>query len=267
MAKLNPQRRIELETEREFLLHSLSDLETERDEGGIDTATFETLHSDYTARAAIVLRALAGGDDERPKAPPIPKSKRMLALAAVILFAGIGAFSLTKAVGTRAPGGPLTGNSANTYEGHMDTAARFADARDPKHALQEYQKAQALDPTRAEVHVEIAKLLISQIKAGDSSPKLLDAADAALNRALQLDAKYAPAYAFKGVVTASLRHDSLKGVPFLLEYLRLAPHGAYTNMAQRVVSDAANAATTTTGAPGGATTTAPGATTTTTVGK
>ena len=73
MVKLNPEHRRELESEREFLLQSLADLEREHDDAGIDDATFSTLHSDYTARTAAVLRALAGDTDTRPKRPPVPK--------------------------------------------------------------------------------------------------------------------------------------------------------------------------------------------------
>ena len=42
-----------LESERDFLLRSLDDLESERDAGNIDDETYRTLHEDYTARAAI----------------------------------------------------------------------------------------------------------------------------------------------------------------------------------------------------------------------
>ena len=37
-----------LEEERDFLLRSLDDLESERAEGNIDDATYERLHTDYT---------------------------------------------------------------------------------------------------------------------------------------------------------------------------------------------------------------------------
>lgn len=48
----------ELEEERDFLLASLDDLEAERAAGDIDEADYRTLHDDYTARAARVLRHL-----------------------------------------------------------------------------------------------------------------------------------------------------------------------------------------------------------------
>ena len=52
----------QLEAERDFLLRSLDDLEAERDAGNIDDDTYRTLHDDYTARAAAVIRVAARRD-------------------------------------------------------------------------------------------------------------------------------------------------------------------------------------------------------------
>jgi hypothetical protein len=62
--------RAELEEERDFLLGSLRDLESEHEVGDIDDADYVTLKDDYTARAAAVLRALSG---ERPEPSPSPE--------------------------------------------------------------------------------------------------------------------------------------------------------------------------------------------------
>ena len=47
-----------LEDERDFLLRSLDDLESEFDAGDLDDADYRRLKSDYTARAAEVIRRL-----------------------------------------------------------------------------------------------------------------------------------------------------------------------------------------------------------------
>ena len=60
-----------LESERDFLLRSLDDLESERDAGNIDDETYRTLHEDYTARAAVVIRSLR--DDVAPVLPEAPR--------------------------------------------------------------------------------------------------------------------------------------------------------------------------------------------------
>ena len=64
----------ELEAEREFLLRSLDDLESEREAGNIDDETYRSLHEDYTARAATVIRSLRDG--VAPVLPEAPRARR-----------------------------------------------------------------------------------------------------------------------------------------------------------------------------------------------
>ena len=52
-----------LEAERDFLLRSLDDLDAEREVGNVDDGTYQTLHDDYTARAATIIRSLDAGTD------------------------------------------------------------------------------------------------------------------------------------------------------------------------------------------------------------
>ncbi len=236
MAKITAQRRTELESEREFLLRSLEDLEAELAEGGIDGDTYASLHSDYTARAANVIRALGGGDDRQLKAPPIPAGKRWFAIVAILVFMGASVFMLAKSSGTRAPGETLSGNdTTDTYDAHMRRAARFVSVSDSRSAFEEFQKALKLDANRPEVHVELAKLLIAQAQAGESTPKLIEAARVSLDRAIEIDSTYADAFAFQGVLLARLQDRPADAKPFLDEYLRLAPNGPYAPMARSVL--------------------------------
>ena len=63
---LDPERRRQLEEERDFLMQSLDDLELEHESGGIDDESYAELHDDYTARAAAVIRTLRDGVDVTP---------------------------------------------------------------------------------------------------------------------------------------------------------------------------------------------------------
>ena len=58
---LNPDRLAELEEQRDHLLASLRDLESEHDVGDLDDVDYGELKDDYTARAAAVLRQLDEG--------------------------------------------------------------------------------------------------------------------------------------------------------------------------------------------------------------
>lgn len=246
-AKLNSQRRRELEAEREFLVQSLRDLESERAEGGIDDETFATLHSDYTARTAEVLRALVGGDDRRPKPPPVPKERRILLYLAIAVFSIGLAVSLAKFAGTRQPGGGLTGNSVgslnpNSFEGKLEAARQFVVAREYPRAFVAYTEAQRLEPNRADVRVEFAQVLIQQLRTEDLDERTagitVEAADSALDAALKIDPKYASAYAFKGALLTQFRARPDLAKPFLEKYLRLAPNGSYEPMARSLLAGA-----------------------------
>ena len=255
MAGLTDVRRDELVAEREFLVRSLADLESERDEGGIDAATFATLHSDYTARTAAVLRLLGGAADTRPKKAPIPKERRMFAYVAIAVFAVGLAFALAKSAGTRAPGGALTGKTPgqvdpNSFDGHVESARQLQNAGRFPDALVEYTAAQKLEPSRADVRVEFAQMLIAWIRS-DSKPDPKEvglkvvAAEAALDRALTIDPQYASAYAFKGVVLLQFRGEPAKAKPFFEKYLAIAPNGIYEPMARSLLAGLATPTTTT----------------------
>jgi len=56
---VTPERRIQLEEEREFLLTSLNDLEREFAVGDVDADDYASLKDSYTARAANIIRELA----------------------------------------------------------------------------------------------------------------------------------------------------------------------------------------------------------------
>jgi len=58
--KLDPDRLVELEQERDALLVSITDLEREHEAGDLDQVDFQTLHDGYTARTASVLRSIEG---------------------------------------------------------------------------------------------------------------------------------------------------------------------------------------------------------------
>src|ERR1700682_4779411 len=91
--------RAHLESEREFLLKSLDDLEAEHAAGNIDDESYQGLHDDYTARAAATIRALRDGVDARPAAAPLPRNRRILVGAGVVAFAVLAAVGLAAALG------------------------------------------------------------------------------------------------------------------------------------------------------------------------
>ncbi len=68
--RLDPERRRQLEEERDFLMQSLDDLELEHESGGIDDESYAELHDDYTARAAGVSGRCATASTSRHRHRP-----------------------------------------------------------------------------------------------------------------------------------------------------------------------------------------------------
>ncbi len=79
----------DLADEREFLLRSLEDLDRERAEGNLDDAQYASLHADYTARAAAVLRAMehGGAPLDAPARDPRATRRRVLTWVGIVGFA------------------------------------------------------------------------------------------------------------------------------------------------------------------------------------
>src|SRR5687767_3664723 len=69
--RFDPDALASLESERDFLLRSIADLETEREVGNLDEERYRALKDDYTARAAAVLRSIEEGRDAGPAPAPV----------------------------------------------------------------------------------------------------------------------------------------------------------------------------------------------------
>ena len=163
--QLDPDALAALEEERDFLLHSLSDLEREHDAGDVDDTDYAELKDDYTARAAGVLRAI---DDRRALAASTGSARSwgrtagVLSIVAVLAL-GVGWFVFRDA-GTRAPGQGLSGDArqdsanlilqAQTSTGQAQGALQEGDAQKAldffEQAIKSYDEALKLSPSNVE---------------------------------------------------------------------------------------------------------------------
>ena len=146
---LDPDRRVALEEERDFLLRSLQDLEREHDAGDVDEADYAALKDDYTARAAAAIRAI---DDHvaSNRALRAERDWRRTALVLVVVgLIAVGAgWVVFRNAGTRAPGQGLTGDvrqdSANLIlqaQGLTGQAQASRQAGDASKALDQFESA------------------------------------------------------------------------------------------------------------------------------
>ncbi len=224
--------REQMEGERDFLLRSLDDLDAELLAGNVDPDTYRTLHDDYTARAAAVVRSL---DDGVPRAAPGPKRLRAVTVAGIVLFCVLLAFLLARAVGERRPGQTATGNNAvaspvtldpNSYEAHIRAARALLGQQDLLRAIEEYTAAAAVDPGQPEPLAYrgwISALVADRVADRSRRATLTDRATKDLDKAIALDPKYLDAYFFKGDMLYSIEHKPAEAVAPLQRFLLLAP--------------------------------------------
>jgi len=109
--RFDPDALASLESERDFLLRSIRDLDAEREAGNLDEERYRELKDDYTARAAAVLRSIEEGRDARPAPPPVARRRRLLTGGGILAFGIVAALALAAAAGTRHPGQTITGNA------------------------------------------------------------------------------------------------------------------------------------------------------------
>jgi len=238
-----------VEAERDFLLRSLDDLEAERAEGNLDDGTYQTLHDDYTARAAAAIRSLDADTDLTPQPPPAgSKLMRGFTVGGIVVFALVAAFVLTRAVGQRHPGQTITGNpQAGQASGATGTdpgaalkaaaaarprayQARIAYARyllqtgDLPDAIHEFGAAARLDPSQPEPQTYAGwagALLAQQVKDAEARRPLLDASLARISEVTQKFPDYPDAHALKGVILYRFRGDAKHAIPEFQKFLVL----------------------------------------------
>jgi tetratricopeptide (TPR) repeat protein len=216
--------------ERDFLLRSLDDLDAELLNGNIDPDTYRTLHDDYTARAAAVVRSL---DDGVTRKPPGPKRLRAVTAAGIVIFCVLAAVLLARAVGERRPGQGPTGGAAtpatldpNSYEAHIRTARDRLGKQDFQGAVEEYTAAARIDSTQPEPLAYrgwVSALVARAVDDKSARATLVERATKDLDRAIALDKQYMDAYFFKGYMLFAVENKPAEAIPPLQQFLRLAP--------------------------------------------
>ena len=189
---LDPDRLAALEEERDFLLGSLRDLEAEHEVGDVDEHDYEALKDDYTARAAVVLRAIESHQVEVSAARPRRSPARRAAIAgAVALFAVLSGLLVAHWSGTRGTGDTITGGVRGDTRDQL-LQARQAFAQNPPQYLQAiklYDKVLQEDPANVEALSYRGWMyrLVSQQASGDQRTELQTQAHDSLAQALRTD--------------------------------------------------------------------------------
>lgn len=258
--RLDPAEKGELERERDFLLKSLDDLETERNAGNIDDASYTELHDDYTARAAAAIRALRDGVDARPVAPPVPWRRRGPVIGGIVAFAVLAAVTLAAALGARLPGQTSSGNQPSAAPSTGERKARLQDAADKNpndaqaqlayarfleesgdtvESLKQYDKAAAIAPDNVDALANAGRLrfiVAGQVPSPDAQKQLVADAKTFLDRAVQADPNNADARYYRGVLLLDGFGQVDAAVGEFQRYLVLAPDGRFATQARNALA-------------------------------
>src|SRR5262245_15362113 len=256
--RLDSDEQSELERERDFLLKSLDDLETERAAGNIDDASYCELHDDYTARAAATIRALRDGVDARSVAPPVSWRRRGLVLGGIVAFAVLAAVAL--AAGARLPGQTSSGNQPSTApsagerktrlqeaadKSPNDPQARLALARfleesgDTVESLKQYDKVVEISPGNADALANAGRLrfiVAGQVPSPDAQRQLVTDARTYLDRAVEADPNDADARYYRGVLLLDGFGQVDAAIGEFQRYLVLAPDGQFATQARNALA-------------------------------
>ena len=200
--------REELEEERDFLLASLRDLDREREAGELSERDYQSLHAEYTARAAVVLKALQRGrerPDRRNRPQPV-RTRRSLGITVVVLvaIAGLAGGAVAAFSGQRGAGAPMTGSLPESPQGRFQQALQLESQGRAADALRIYDELIRADPRNVQALAYRGWLLK---RAG-----LPDEAMASLDRAIAIDPRFPDAHFFKGMVLYQDRKDPAAAV-------------------------------------------------------
>jgi uncharacterized protein (TIGR02996 family) len=270
--KFDPDALASLESERDFLLRSLRDLDAEREAGNLDDERYQTLKDDYTARAAAVLRSIEEGGDARPAPPPVTKRRKVLTGGGVLAFVLVAALALAAAAGKRHNGQTITGNaqSASQSSGDQaDSARRAALERQVQEhpddasahlvyaryllekgeataAVKEYVATAKLDPKNAEANAYAGWVSFLAAQSSNADPKtaseLTDRALARLDAAVAASDTYPDAHFFRGMVQLRGKNNPKAAVPEFERYLALVPTGPLDDQVKSLLDQARQAA-------------------------
>ena len=254
---MNPDVLASLESERDFLLRSIKDLESEREAGNLDDDRYRELKDDYTARAAAVLRSIEEGRDAALALPPVPKKRKLLTGGAILAFVVVAALALAAAAGRRQDGQTATGNaqSGDTRRSaleqqvkdhpedptaHLVFARYLLEVQDWTEAVKQYLVAAKLDPKNPEANAYAGWMLFQVATNAEPAQKgeLTSSALDRLDLAVAASDTYADAFFFRGMVKFRGIGDAKGAVPDFERFLTLVPEGPLNENVKAVLDQA-----------------------------
>lgn len=192
----------ELAEQRDYLLRSIDDLDREFEAGDLDEADYRALRDDYTTRAAAVLRAMEGTGPPAPVAVPQGRFPRVLWVVGVIALAIGAGWLVAMSAGERVAGDAASGSIPEASTDRIARAQRLVREGDILEAVKVYDELLGDDP---ENPVALAERgwLISRV-----DPSLVDSGLASIEKAIEIDPRYAEAHFYRGMILLQSKNDA-----------------------------------------------------------
>lgn len=241
--RFDPDRLAELEEQRDFLVRSLADLDSEFAAGGIDPDEYRVLRDDYVSRTAEVLRSLV---EDRQVSPPIESDGRtrwLITMLVMLVVASIAGVVLSQTFGQRRPQDGITGDVDRSLRSQIFEARALFGAGDSEGALEVAGEILAEDPDHVDAllltaqinsqqgEVLLALQQVDQILLGDpdhidgltlrgwvlvniDNPELVAAGISALDRAIAQVPTSPDPWIFRGFVARTIEEDLPAAIGF-----------------------------------------------------
>lgn len=235
---LDPDERGRLEHERDFLLTSLRDLESEMAVGDMDPTDYAALKDSYTARAADVLRRLS--EDASPA--PTPRSRRWMWILGTVVVATVIAVLLARGSDERLPGQTMTGGSGDGSVSSLLVQARSMGMSDIPRVLDIYGQVLAIEPDNVEALTYFgwfSVLSAVQSDGGDSASQRLESGLLLLRQATVTDPDYADAHCFLGIALFRFLDDAEAAQPEVDRCLASDPPAEVFGLVEGLAKDIA----------------------------
>lgn len=241
-ARLDPDRLAELEEERRFLLRSIADLEREREAGDVEDDDYHALRDGYTARAAVVLRAIdQGRSGLRPK-PPRNWTRLIGSTLAVIIVGVVAGVLVARSSGQRDPGDTITGGtSPNQVATLLSEGRSFLEVGDFGEASNRYLAVLDIDANNVEALSYAGWVLaVSTQSQTDATTvqSLIAQGKEFLDKAAAIDPTYADAKCFQAIIAVVFEDDLTTGAAREAECMANNPSADMRGLVEAYVSSA-----------------------------
>lgn len=204
---LNPDRLVELEEERDFLLASLVDLEAEHAAGDLSDTDFEQLHADYTVRASDLIRQIEDRNAVIGQSKPARSAGHTAAwIVGLVVFAIGAGLLLARAAGERGVDDEITGEIDASPRQRVFECQQLDQQGEIQAANECFADVLVNDPQNVEALAYRGWLLVrtsgsaQRIGADGEAAEILLSAKASLDRAVEIDPTYPDARAFRVIV-------------------------------------------------------------------